>query len=233
MTDKSKSAPKDEKAVSAKPSNDKAAPNVSVLKIPAQSESGSAAKKASVKNTVKKTGQAKSKTVKGKVAKPQKKVKSVETKPAETKNRTNQTATGNTTKEKTMAKNSASSNNLNIPFDNLSKEAAEISREYSEACVKSGTILMKGMEDFVGVVMSLAQSSAEKQAQFIKEAMSSKTINEFAEVQNKIAQSNFDDFMAGATKLTEISTKLITESAEPVNAQIGKAIKKASESMAA
>ena len=66
-----------------------------------------------------------------------------------------------------------------------------------------------------------------------KEAMSSKTINEFAEVQNKIAQSNFDDFMAGATKLTEISTKLITESAEPVNAQIGKAIKKASESMAA
>lgn len=133
-----------------------------------------------------------------------------------------------------MAKSTNNSNsNINVPFDSFAKEAAEISRDYSEACVKSGTIFMKGMEDFVGVVMALAQSSAEKQAQFIKEAMSSKTINEFAEVQNKIAQANFDDFMAGATKLTEISTKLITESAEPVNAQIGKAIKKASQSLAA
>ncbi|MCB1839910.1 MAG: phasin family protein [Alphaproteobacteria bacterium] len=137
----------------------------------------------------------------------------------------------NTIKEKTMAKTSNS--NVNIPFDSFAKEAAEISREYSEACVKSGTLFMKGMEEFVGVVMSIAQSSAEKQAQFLKEAMSSKTINEFAEVQNKIAQANFDDFMAGATKLTEISTKLLTDSAEPVNAQIGKAIKKASQSLAA
>ncbi len=132
-----------------------------------------------------------------------------------------------------MAKNSNNNININVPFDNFTKEAAEMSREYSEACVKSGTILMKGMEDFVGVVMSIAQSSAEKQAQFIKEAMSSKTINEFAEVQNKIAQANFDDFMAGATKLTEIGTKLMTDTAEPVNAQIGKAIKRASESVAA
>lgn len=201
------------------------AANVSVLKISAKTEGkGSSAKAGDQKN---KKPQASAESKADKAAK--------NTINASEKTQNAQTNTGNFIKEKTMAKNSNNNSNINInvPFDNFAKEAAEMSREYSEACVKSGTILMKGMEDFVGVVMSIAQSSAEKQAQFIKEAMSSKTINEFAEVQNKIAQANFDDFMAGATKLTEIGTKLLTDSAEPVNAQIGKAIKKASESVAA
>ena len=63
--------------------------------------------------------------------------------------------------------------------------------------------------------------------------MSSKTINEFAEIQNKIAQTSFDDFMSGATKISEIGVKVITESSEPVNAQVTRAIQKATESMAA
>ena len=134
--------------------------------------------------------------------------------------------------EKTMAQKNTTAFD-NQAFDKFAKEAADIGREYSEACVKSSTIFMKGFEDIITTVMSIAQSSAERQAQFAKEAMSSKTINEFAEVQNKIARANFDDMVANATKITELSTKLLTESAEPVNEQLGKAIKKASESMAA
>lgn len=129
--------------------------------------------------------------------------------------------------EKTMAQKN------NAAFDNFAKEAADISREYSEACMKSSTIFMKGFEDIIGTVLSIAQASAEKQSQFMKEVMSSKTINEFAEVQNKIAQASFDDFMAGATKITEIGTKILTESAEPVNTQVTKAMKKATQAMAA
>jgi phasin family protein len=121
----------------------------------------------------------------------------------------------------------------NVAFDQFGKDASEISREYSDAVMKSGTILMKGCENMVSVMMSIVQSSAEKQARLLKEAMSSKTINEFAEIQNKIAQTSFDDFMSGATKISEISVKVITESSEPVNAQVTRAIQKATESMAA
>jgi phasin family protein len=120
-----------------------------------------------------------------------------------------------------------------IAFDKLTKDAADMSREYSDACVKSSTILMKGFENIMGALVSMAQTSAEKQARFLKEAMSSKTINEFAEVQNKIAQANFDDFMSSATKISEMGVKVLTESSEPVNSQMTKAIQKATESMAA
>ncbi len=233
MANKGKSSGGSKKSGSGSASKARSAANVSVLKIAAKTEgkgssasSGDQKKKKPQESVAQKPGKASAgKPFEG----------SKDGAKASEKIEKTQTQTENSIKEKTMAKNSNNSSNINInvPFDNFAKEAAEMSREYSEAYVKSGTILMKGMEDFVGVVMSIAQSSAEKQAQFIKEAMSSKTINEFAEVQNKIAQANFDDFMAGATKLTEIGTKLLTDSAEPVNAQIGKAIKKASESVAA
>lgn len=118
-------------------------------------------------------------------------------------------------------------------FDKMTKETADMSREYSEACVKSGTILMKGVEDIMSTVVSMAQATAEKQAKFVKDAMSSKTINEFADVQSKIAKESFDDFMESATKITELGVKVLTDSAEPVNAQLTNAVKKATQAVAA
>jgi len=118
-------------------------------------------------------------------------------------------------------------------FDKIIKDTADFNTQYSDACSKSCAIMMKGFEDILGTVMSLSQSSAEKQAKLVKEAMSSKTVNEFAEVQNKIAQENFDDLMSGATKISEISVKLLTDSSEPVSAEINKVVQKATKSMAA
>ncbi len=118
-------------------------------------------------------------------------------------------------------------------IDKIMKDTADFSSGYSEACSKSGAILMKGMEDIIETMVSLAQSSAEKHAEFMKEVMSVKNVNEFAEIQSKIAQSSFDDFINGATKISEIGVKVLTDSAEPVNAQITQAVQKATKSMAA
>ncbi len=118
-------------------------------------------------------------------------------------------------------------------LDKFLKETNDFGSQYTDACTKSSAIFMKGCEEMFGAIFSIAQSTAEKQSKFAKEAMGVKTINEFAEVQNKIVQANFDDMVSGATKISEISTKLLTESAEPVNAQMTKVMKKASESMAA
>ena len=118
-------------------------------------------------------------------------------------------------------------------FDKMIKDTTDFGSQYSDACTKSSAIMMKGFEDLIGTVMSLTKDSAEKQAKLVKEAMSSKTINEFSEIQNKIVQTNFDDFVAGATKISEIGTKLLTDSSEPVNAEINKVVKKATKAMAA
>lgn len=132
--------------------------------------------------------------------------------------------------EKTMSK--ASTVNAKS-FDKISNETLSFGKDCSEACAKSGQIFMKGFEDIMGAVVSLMQSSAEKNAKFVKEALSSKTMNEFAEVQSKMAQASFDDFMTGATKISELSVKVLSEGAEPVNSQITKAVQKATESLAA
>lgn len=113
-------------------------------------------------------------------------------------------------------------------FDKLAKDATTAGRESFEAFTKSYSILTKGCENIIRTSVELSQNAAEKQAAYAKQALSCKTINEFAEIQNKIAQSNFDDFMSGMTKLSEISTKILTESAEPLNEQINKTVQKMS-----
>ncbi len=117
--------------------------------------------------------------------------------------------------------------NTNKQFEKFTQDAANYGQEQVEAFVKSGTILAKGMEDIMKTCMSLAQTQAEKGQEAAKTIMACKTLNEFTEAQSKLAQDSFDDFMSGATKLSELSIKVATESLEPINDQVGKAMKKA------
>ncbi len=118
-------------------------------------------------------------------------------------------------------------------FDQIAQDAANQSREGLEAFVKSGEIFAKGFEELVKTATSMTQSAAEKQAEYTKQLMGSKTLNEYAEAQNKIAQSNFDQFMAGATQLSEMGVKVLSEASEPLNEQMTKTMAKANKTMAA
>lgn len=118
-------------------------------------------------------------------------------------------------------------------MDKMAQDASNFGREGFEAFMQSSTIFAKGFEEIARTAIALSQSAAEKQAQFLNKAMSSKTLNEWAETQNKIAQASLDDIMSAATKLSEMSVKLLSESAEPISEQMGKSIRKASEAMAA
>lgn len=118
-------------------------------------------------------------------------------------------------------------------MEKMTQDATNMGRESVEACIKSSSLWMKGCEDLMRTAMSLAQTSAEKQGKYLKEALSSKTLNELAEVQNKIAQSQLDDLMSGATKISEKYVKVLSECVEPINAQASKAVKKVTEAMAA
>ncbi len=118
-------------------------------------------------------------------------------------------------------------------FDKLAQDAAKNGKESVDAFIESGNVFMKGIEDITKTCMSLAQNSAEKNSQVVQAMLGCKTINEFAEAQNRWAQQNFDDFMAGTTKLSELSVKVASDIMEPINDQMNKSIKKVSESLAA
>lgn len=81
--------------------------------------------------------------------------------------------------------------------------------------------------------MAMAQDTTAKQTQYMKEALSSKTLNEWTEVQSKIAQGSFDDFMSGATQISELGVKTFSDAVEPINTQLTKTVQKASTIMAA
>ena len=117
--------------------------------------------------------------------------------------------------------------------EKLTNEAASNGKEGVEALLKSTNTWMKGTEDLMKTYMSLAQETAARNSEAIKTLLGCKNLNELTEAQNKLAQQSFDGFMTGATKLSELTFKLTTEALEPVNDQVRKTIRKATDSVAA
>lgn len=178
------------------------------------------------KKVVAKKATTKKAAVKKTVTKKKPTAKKVTAKKPITHTKARNTGNNNTTMEKIMSQGK-------VNFEKLTNDASEMGRENVEAMMKSTQIFAKGFEDMMRTAMSFAQTSAEKQSKFVQQVMGSKTLHEFTEVQNKIAQANFDDFMSGATKLTEMSVKTLNESIEPINSQVTKGMQKATKSMAA
>lgn len=121
----------------------------------------------------------------------------------------------------------------NKQMEKLTQDAAVMGQAQMDALVKSSTIFAKGMEDIIKICMDIAQDAGEKSQTAAKTLMACKTLNEFTDVQTKLAQSSFDECMTNATKISEKAVKLCSEAMEPINDQMGKSIKRASEAMAA
>lgn len=133
----------------------------------------------------------------------------------------------NTMMEKTMTTTTKPN------FEKLASEANATSKEHVDAFVKSGTLLAKGTEDLLKTYVGLAQASAEKSTEAVKALMACKTLNEFTETQTKLAQDSFENYISGVTKLSELTVKLASSTFEPINTQLSKTMKKATDAVAA
>lgn len=121
----------------------------------------------------------------------------------------------------------------NKQMEKMAQDATVMGQDQMEAVVKASTIFAKGMEDIMKTCMEIAQEAGEKSQNLAKTMMSCKTLNEFTDAQSRMAQASFDEFMTNATKISEKTVKVMTEAMEPINDQMGKSIKRASDSMAA
>jgi phasin family protein len=118
-------------------------------------------------------------------------------------------------------------------FDNLTKDQGAWVKDTMEAMMKSGKVTAERMQEMMNFCTQMAQESSEKQAQMMKSMMQCKTMSDWTEFQSKCAQNSFEDMMQAMTKFTEMTIKVTSEAMEPINDQMTKAMKKASDTMAA
>lgn len=121
----------------------------------------------------------------------------------------------------------------NKNFDKFAQDATAQAQEQFDAFSQAASIYSKGMEQMMKTCLELSQETADELAESAKSLMACKTINEYADAQNKFAQASFEKIMGNATKLSEMSIRIANDSLQPLNEQLNKAIKKASDSMAA
>ena len=169
-------------------------------------------------------------------------VKAVKKSPSKAKKK-KPTTTRKTTEQKVKAKVKTQKSEFNFmetimtaktyDFDKFTKDATAGSKELFDAMQKSMNIWAKGVEQINQEAIALTQEIANKNQEAFKALIACKDINELTDVQNKLAQKNFDAIFSASTKLSEISVKVATDSFAPINDQVNKAVKKATESVAA
>jgi phasin family protein len=116
-----------------------------------------------------------------------------------------------------------------VNFEQFAQQASEQSKQGVEAVVKSANIWMKGCEDMMRTCMAVAQQASERNTDAFKSLMGCKTLNELTERQNELAQRTYDDMVTNATRLSEIGVKVATDTLAPLNDQISKAVKRATD----
>ncbi len=115
-------------------------------------------------------------------------------------------------------------NSFKEQMEKMSGGATESAREGIESLTKSGSTFTKGAEQMMKTLTSAIQESSQRNAEAMKALMACRTLNEFAEAQNKMAQQNFDEMMSTMTKMSEMTIKLCKDAMEPMNNQMTKAM---------
>jgi phasin family protein len=155
-----------------------------------------------------------------------KKTKRGTTKARKTQSSSTATVAGKATRSPLIMETIMTKGNT-MQFDKMAHEAANGSKEYMDSCMKGCSVMMKGMENLVKTQSNFMQSFSEKQMKFFNDAIKSKTLNEWTEIQSSAAQENMNDLMEIATTASEQIVKIATEVLEPINSQFGKTMGKA------
>ena len=101
-------------------------------------------------------------------------------------------------------------------------------RDTMNAALQSMTILTKGCEELGDSVSTLMQKSLENAAQTSSAIMSIKNINDLMDMQTSLMKNNFDSVLAETNKLTQISSRIAQQAAEPVTQHMNATITKLS-----
>jgi phasin family protein len=109
-----------------------------------------------------------------------------------------------------------------------SEDWAQAGKDNVEALVKSSQLLAKSAEQITKAVTDFAQSSMEMTTKAGQTLMSVKSLQDLAEIQSELAKSSMEHFIAGASKLSDMTMKSANEALEPISARINATVEKIS-----
>lgn len=110
---------------------------------------------------------------------------------------------------------------------------ADFGKETYEAVVASSNIFAKGADVIGKEVAAFAQASVEANLATAKKLFMVKNPQEMLDLQGKWAKESFDTLVSETTKLQDMSMKVATETAAPINARVNAAVEKMSKPIAA
>ena len=95
------------------------------------------------------------------------------------------------------------------------------------AAIQSGSVLSKGFEVMGRQFAALTQANVETAFATAQKLAACKNLREASELQTAFAQTAFDKWMSGGSKLTQMGTKMTTEALQPLSARFTDMVEKA------
>ena len=105
-------------------------------------------------------------------------------------------------------------------------EAASLSQENVDACVRSSTAFAQGIESMGKELMDFAQSAVDANVATTKALFGATTVRELIDLQTEFQRSRFDSLVAESAKLTELSMTLASDAFEPIQARLNANVEK-------
>jgi len=103
-------------------------------------------------------------------------------------------------------------------------QLTDFSRENAEAVLLSGNIFAKGFEIVGKEFAAYAEKTVEANIEAAQKLGTVKNPREFMDLQAKLAKAAYDDFVAESAKIQDLSVKVSSEAAQPLNERLNKAV---------
>lgn len=112
-------------------------------------------------------------------------------------------------------------------------EFVGLQQEAFDAVMQSGSIMAKGYEAIGKEVLAFTQSSLEANLAAAKAMFGAKSLQEVLEQQAGFARESLDKAMAESAKLGEMTVKMTSEAAAPIQARVNAAVESVTKQIAA
>jgi phasin family protein len=103
-------------------------------------------------------------------------------------------------------------------------QMAKIGKDGLQVYVRTGSIMVKGFEDFSREIAVYAQAALEVNVAAAKAMAQAGSFDEMLDLQTKAARESIDIMLAEGAKLTELSLDLANKSMEPLQDQVDKTV---------
>jgi len=112
-------------------------------------------------------------------------------------------------------------------------EMNSMMRDTMNASLQSMSIMTKGCSDMCDSISSLMQKTMEQSMKISQTMMSASSVNDLMDTHNNVIKANFDSMMGEMNSLSQLSTRIAQQAAEPVTKQLNETMSKITKMKAA